>query len=414
LGLSVGIVVYNVDSKGGMERQASQLALRLSARGLRVVVISTVAPGALCETRPRELAPGIPIHRIPITRSPWFERIARAFLAREGGVDVLYGLHYRCGVHAVSIARGEVPVVWKLACSGEDGDFAVMARLEDHEAKRALVLAADRCVCISLALREEALAYGLEPSRLVSIQNGVDLAHFAGEEDPAALPELGAEPRSIVLFLGRLDPQKRVPVLLRAFALVVAKRPEARLAIGGTGALEGELRALTLELGLAGKVAFLGARSDVRALHRAARVFVLPSASEGLPNALLEALAAGTPSVATNIAGTNELARNDREALLVPVDDAPALAGAIVRLLEDEALAARLARAGKERAREYDLEAVAERYQALFSALARPHPPWRLGVFGALVISLRALGRLFLAPLRLACRRRDRRSGGGR
>jgi hypothetical protein len=120
----------------------------------------------------------------------------------------------------------------------------------------------------------------------------------------------------------------------------------------------------------------------VPALHRAASVFVLPSASEGMPNALLEALASGTPSVATDIPGTNELVRHEREALLVPLDDALALASAIVRLLEDRALAQRLAEAGRARiASDYDMERVADRYMALFGDGARKWPRPRYAPF---------------------------------
>ena len=198
--------------------------------------------------------------------------------------------------------------------------------------------------------------------------------------------------------MGRLSEEKRPLLLVRAFAQVIERVAGARLAFAGTGPLEGELRALVKELGLEGKVALLGKRDDVPELHRGASVYVLPSASEGSPNALLEALAAGTPTVATEIAGVAEIARGEREALLVPRDDAAALARGIVRLLEDRALAARLAAAGRERvAQEFDLERVADRYSEVFETLDREREAkgraldWRLGASGRSVLALRAL-----------------------
>ena len=95
---SVGFVFYNVDAKGGMERQASQLAPRLVARGHRVVAVSTIERARYGE-RPTELQ-GVELHRIPVTRTPFFEAAARALFARAGGVDVIYAVHYRCGLHA--------------------------------------------------------------------------------------------------------------------------------------------------------------------------------------------------------------------------------------------------------------------------------------------------------------------------
>ncbi len=108
-------------------------------------------------------------------------------------------------------------------------------------------------------------------------------------------------------------------------------------------------------------------------LLRAASVFVLPSAAEGLPNALLEALSVGVPSVVTNIPGTDEVVRDGEEALMVPVDDEAALARAIERLLTDEELSKRLASAGRELvAREFDMERVVDHHVAIFESLRRP------------------------------------------
>src|SRR5581483_2031124 len=203
----------------------------------------------------------------------------------------------------------------------------------------------------------EVVAAGLPAARCLLVRNGVDRSLFAREGPKAELPA-----GRTILFLGRHDSQKRIDVLLRAFAEIAPRLPDVRLVCAGKGPDAAKLQALARELGLEARVSFLGERGDVPQLLRAASVFCLPSAAEGMPNALLEALAAGVPCVATAIPGTTDVVTHDVEALLVPVDDVPALAGALERVLKDEALARRLAASGLERiAREFDMEAVADR-----------------------------------------------------
>ncbi|MEZ0227135.1 MAG: glycosyltransferase [Planctomycetota bacterium] len=387
----VAIVVHNIDAVGGMERQASRLAERLAARQIPVTIVTTYLEPNL-RLPPRSTRPwyekrgSIEIVRVPLFRN-WTLRAIQdlidvvgtyALMRRRRKVDVIYGVQYTGGFHAANMARATgMPTAVKFACGGEPGDFRALARLEDAEAILAALRRMDRYVLISEEIRAEAEDAGMDPSRFVRIRNGVDTQRFSPEGLAAALPELGAAPdRKVILFVGRHDPQKRIDVLLRAFKQVLESVPEARLALAGDGAHLEEYRKLAVELGVADRAAFLGARPDVPDLHRAASVFVLPSGAEGLPNALLEALACGTPSVATAIPGTTEVASHEKEALLVPVDDADALAAALVRLLRDRDLAARLGRAGRARIMaEFDMDGVTERYADLFLELARSATP---------------------------------------
>ena len=387
----VAILVHNIDAVGGMERQATRLAERLAARGLHVTIVSTYHPKGFSLPLPRhpkpyEVRAGVEIVRIPMFDWWTYEAALQlvdavatyVLMRRRRKVDLIYAVQFTGGVHAAHVAEATgLPVAVKFACGGEHGDFQMFARQPDAKAIREALGKIDRYVCISDEIRREAEAAGLDPARFVKIRNGVDTSRYSRDGEKAALPELGSDKdRAIVLFVGRHHAQKRVDVLLRAFARVVAEVPGARLACAGEGPLVPSLQELARTLGIADKVAFLGARPDVPALHRAASVFVLPSASEGLPNALLEALASGTPSVATDIPGTDEVVTHEREALLVPLDDEVALARAIVRLLLDRELASRLVAAGHETiAREYDMEGVTDRYLELFAeatSAARP------------------------------------------
>lgn len=388
--MRVAFLVYDLDGHGGMQRQAMQLAAKLIARGLDVRVVSTAAPRDLpvLAGRPAPGLEGTPVVRLPTTRSPLFEAAARAWLAVQGGADVLYAVGANAGLHAVRIgARTNAPVVVKYACAGAHGDVAWAARTQGA---LALLGRAARHVCISQALREEALAAGLPDARLVTLPNGVDLAAWSRPVEPARSPWAGGR---VLLFVGRLVAQKRVDVLLEALALVGARAADARLLIAGDGPLRAALVAQARSLGITERVAFLGQRDDVLTLHRASRALVLPSEGEGLPNAVLEALASGTPVVATDVPGTREVARDGVEALLVPAGDARALADAMFRLIDDPALGARLAAAGRARVAEaFDLERVADRYVALLQDVARERAPPRRGVperIGGLVRTLR-------------------------
>jgi glycosyltransferase involved in cell wall biosynthesis len=143
----------------------------------------------------------------------------------------------------------------------------------------------------------------------------------------------------LVLVVGRLAAQKGFAVLLDAAVRWRDLAPVPLLAIAGDGPLAGELRARAASLGV--DAAFLGHRDDVAGLLAAAAVFVLPSRWEGQPLVLQEALRAGAPIVATRVGGVPDLVGDDA-ALLVPADDAPALAAAVRAVLTDVALASRL------------------------------------------------------------------------
>jgi glycosyltransferase involved in cell wall biosynthesis len=180
-------------------------------------------------------------------------------------------------------------------------------------------------------------------------QNGVTpLATVPNAVPPAPPPadraQLGAGPETrVVIAVGRLVDQKNHALAIRAIAEV----PDAVLAIAGQGELRDDLERIAEETGVADRVHFLGLRTDARALMGAADVVVMSSHWEGLPLSALEALASGTPLVATDVRGLRELVTDQENALLVP-EEPHALAAALRRVLDDPGLAARLAAAGRQ------------------------------------------------------------------
>src|SRR4051794_26733805 len=198
----------------------------------------------------------------------------------------------------------------------------------------------------------------LEGRVLATIPNGVS---------PAPPPAQLEWPAPVILAVGRLVEQKNHALAIRALADV----PGATLVIAGEGPLRDELEREAREAGVADRVVLAGLRPDVRALMGGADAIVMPSHWEGLPLTALEARASGTPIVATAVRGLRELLADGREALLVPPGDAPALAAALRRLLDDRELATRLGDEGRRLAEGDSEERMVAAYLALYDKIRR-------------------------------------------
>jgi glycosyltransferase involved in cell wall biosynthesis len=184
-------------------------------------------------------------------------------------------------------------------------------------------------------------------ARLKIVHCGVELGTIPFRE--------GGREEASILAVGRLDPIKGFDVLVDALGILAREGRRVRCRIIGSGPLEGELRARIEREGLTGAVELAGAmpQEKVRAALYAASVFVLPSVvtktgdRDGIPVSLMEAMAAGTPVVSTRVSGIPELVEDEREGLLVAERDAPALARALGRLLDEPAFGARMAHAAR-------------------------------------------------------------------
>jgi glycosyltransferase involved in cell wall biosynthesis len=164
--------------------------------------------------------------------------------------------------------------------------------------------------------------------------------------------------------MGRLHENKAHDISLRA----LAKVPGAYLWIAGAGPLERKLKALAAELGVADRVRFLGWREDASALYRAADICVFPSRFEPLGNVVIQCWAHGIPIVAAASQGPGALIRDDEDGLLVPVNDADALAAGVQRLLDEPMLPIKLIQNGHARVEgEYSEAAVVAQWKALFA-----------------------------------------------
>ena len=225
-------------------------------------------------------------------------------------------------------------------------------------------------VCVSHgALRFTRDIAGVNPERLTAIANGVDPEPIDRAE-PLPRAAIGLAPEDVcALFIGRLDVQKGLPTLFEAVGQVIAERPDWRLVMVGDGPERPWLEhQLALNRRLAARVRWLGRRDDVPALLKMADMLVLPSLFEGMPNVVLEAMAARRAVVATAVEGSEELVVPGETGWLVPPRDPEALALALLEAAADPDRRRRFGDAGHARAEaEFSLERMSSAYQRLWA-----------------------------------------------
>ncbi len=219
---------------------------------------------------------------------------------------------------------------------------------------------------------------GASTERCVYVANGVEAPLSREQGARVSWIEHGLpfqDDDEIVGTIGRLDPQKGFADLLRVFAPLAVKRPRARLLIVGAGSQEAKLRALVRELDLSARVCFAGERTDCAAFLGSLTVYVQPSIFEGTPNALMEAMAAGVPTVATAVDGTMELIENGVTGWLVPAQDREVLLAALLAVLETPEKRKVVAARGRQEIFErFPLGRMIDDYAKVFEALARDEP----------------------------------------
>jgi glycosyltransferase involved in cell wall biosynthesis len=357
-------------SIGGAERQALELSAALVARGHRVTVLTRRVGGLPA----RESVRGVEVRRLP---SPGGVLDAPAFLLGAFAWLMFFwtdwdAVHaHLAGSPALAAAlAGRLlgrPALVKLGGGRGIGELAVSSKSAAGRAKlRVLGLLAPRFLAVVPDLAEEARAFlGEVPIEI--LPNGVDAERFrplGAQERRALRAELGwDEGATVFLYAGRFSWEKRLPWFLKIWRESSGERSLAALAGSGpeTGAVEAEAAASF------GRVEVLAAREDTAGLYAAADVFVLPSVSEGLSNALLEAMASGLATLGSRVGGTAETVLDGRTGLLFDRDDEAGLRAAIKRLETEPGLALRLGTAARAEAEsKYAMGRVVARLEELY------------------------------------------------
>ncbi len=229
---------------------------------------------------------------------------------------------------------------------------------------------ADRVFTVSASICETLIRNGVSSRRVSVIYEGVDLDWFDQQMARLALQRRG---RTLVGTVAHLSPEKGHATLLRAIAELKDRCPEALLLIVGDGELRAELEATVIDLGISDQVKFLGFRSDVEGLLKQFDIFCLPSLSEGLSSAILAAMAARLPVVATSVGGIPELVQNSVTGKLVKPNQPHELALALETLLKDQALRERMGNAGRQRVdSHFSLQQKLDATERAYEELLRP------------------------------------------
>lgn len=253
----------------------------------------------------------------------------------EGRFDIVHAHEYKTDVMAWALCKGTRAVPLSTA-HGWTGHSSKELKVY-YPLDRWVLARYPRVIAVSSEIRDVLVASGTRRDRVEVITNGIDPERF--RRDAAVGPELrcelGVAPEHVLVgAVGRLEPQKNFPLLLRVFRELATTRPELRLCIVGDGSLREALLAEVERLGLAERCMLTGHRTDVARFYQAFDVYVQSSDYEGTPNTVLEAMALEAPVVATAAGGTTDIARDGVDGWIVPVRDEGALARALTHALD--------------------------------------------------------------------------------
>ena len=344
---------------GGTQRVMLNLIKIWAEQGLRICLITSLGEDSDKYPLPANIT------RLCATRSSMWgllDAVHKRYDASTSWIRVFLSIHHAilrmlCVIQDIRVLRralrmADSPVVLAflsfnnvntiLASAGLDIRVVVSERTDPdrqprswpwHAMKRWLYRYADAVTANSHGALKSMETY-VPKSKLFFVPNPVSFP---------SVPARHARRKTIILNVGRLTREKAQDVLLRAYVRVAAKKPEWKLVIVGHGREKDELHALATSLGLCGRVAWIDWTVEIERYYERAGIFVLPSRYEGTPNALLEAMSFGLPSIVTDGSpGPLEHIANGKNGLIVPVDDEKRLADAILRLAASRELRDRM------------------------------------------------------------------------
>jgi glycosyltransferase involved in cell wall biosynthesis len=361
-------------SRGGTERQFVRLVKSLDQSKYDLSIGCLQRRGQLLSEAE---STGIPIVEFPINSlyniraANQFAKLVR-FLKREQ-IQIVHAFDFYTSLFAVPAARiAGVPVV--LASRRE------LLSLRSPWQQRTIRIAcrvATGVVVNSRAARNDLVS--LEPAiqnRIEVLHNCIDLREFNLRRSPAEVRrELGVSPNSIVVAgLGNLRPEKDFEAFLLAARRILDAIPSTEFLLIGDGPERDRLKRTAAELNLTAQFRFLNDRSDVPDLLGAIDILVMSSASESFPNAILEAMAAGKPVVATDVGGIPELVEDGQTGFLVPPKDTVAIAHFVLELCRNSARRQEMGRAARSQVESnFTVESVVARLEEIYSSFVRKH-----------------------------------------
>jgi glycosyltransferase involved in cell wall biosynthesis len=354
---------------GGAQRQLAALAPLLKAQGVHVSVLTRRYSGLSSF----EQVDGVPVYRLPIPGPKPVAALAFILTAlpllKRLKPNVIHAHELLSPTSAAIAAKRlyHLPVVAKVLRGGSLGDIAKLKRKPFGQQRIASARRwVDKFITISQEIDQELAQVGVLPARRIFIPNGVDVERFAPlslAQKRALRASLGLPERApIVIFTGRLSIEKRIDQLISIWPVVRATYSDARLLLLGNGSEEARLKKSA-----AAGVDFLGLVENVVPYLQASDLFVLPSATEGLSNAMLEALASGLPTVATAVGGAVDVIDHKVNGWLTPAENLDELQTAMLTLLSDLDCRLRMGKNAREKIiQNYSLPVTANRLQELY------------------------------------------------
>jgi glycosyltransferase involved in cell wall biosynthesis len=350
---------------GGAEQVVTMLAAGLAGRGHSIGLAAPVG------VRDQDLL-DVPHTRLPLDdHGRAVAGAARTAIQLAGAVrrfspDVVHAQNVKASVTARAAALASPPGRSPAVLATFHGVLPV----EYRRAAR-LLRAADHIACVSSDLRRSIVEAGLQERRTSLVRNAITPSTPLSQADRAELDEeLGLAGAPVVAIVGRLVPQKAHERFVLAARHVSEGLPAARFLVVGEGPRRGEIEGLVAVAGLAEQVRFTGMRPDARRIIARADLLVFSSDWEGLSIAALEALAAGTPVVSTDVQGMRELLVDSASGTVVSIDEGRALGERVLRLLRDEPARNAMGESGQRLiAEEYSVETMVETYEDLYERL---------------------------------------------
>ncbi len=332
---------------GGGERIVLRLAALLPKYGYRASILTfSIHPESVVLQ-----SPPCPIYLLPLQRTYDSSALRaalelRRFLKQER-IQIVQTFFESSDLWAGFVTKtlSDAKLIWSRR------DMGILRDFKHHVAYRLMSRIPDRVFAVSEEVRQHCVAVDrIKPSLVETIYNGIDVAEWDSASTPAKLPGT-----SVVATLGNIRRVKGHDVFIRAAASIVAQFPQVSFNIAGD-VLEPdyfeELQTLIRDLNLSGHFHFVGGVANLREYLSTADIFVLPSRSEGFSNAIVEAMAASLPVIATNVGGNAEAVTDGVSGFIVPSEDPAALAAAIARMLSDPSKAQAMGTAGKKLASE--------------------------------------------------------------
>jgi len=320
-------------------------------------------------------------HVFPLKRKYDFSVISRlARFIRENKIDIVYAIE-NSSIFVMGLTKLLTKGKFKLIINTAGAPF------HDTKIRQLYVrcfylinilimnFLSSKVVAVSRGEKRLLIKRGARKRKISVVYNGIDLAPYKKTEDLTQLrKELGIRQHfSLVGTVARLTPVKGLSYLLKAIPSVLASYPDTRFLIVGGGLLLDDLKKEAAQLGIEENVIFTGSRQDVSSLLKLFDIFVLPSLKEGLPFAIIEAMAASKPVIATDVKGNREVVKDGESGILVPSKDPQSLAEAIIALIEDEGKAKKMGKNGYFRAEEnFSNQKFLQNLEAVFEEVNEP------------------------------------------